>query len=119
MKILESKITRKELIENHITYFKTMTKAVVDIKKAIMAIDAELHSDLEAYLLEKGAKQEDLWGINLYPTKEKKDLIEYTALINIRPHQNNFSMEVEDIKIRKRLEEIVDKLIDYETSPSS
>jgi len=31
--------------------FGNMVKAVVDIKKGIMAVDAELHADEEAYLL--------------------------------------------------------------------
>ena len=56
------------------------------MKKEVIALDAELHADLEAYLLERGSDQEDLWGINLYPKKERKDFIEYTVLINIRPH---------------------------------
>lgn len=36
-------------------------------EKEIMAVDAELHADLEALLLEKESKQDVLWGINLYP----------------------------------------------------
>ncbi|MEW6687043.1 MAG: DUF5674 family protein [Candidatus Edwardsbacteria bacterium] len=115
MRILDSKITKKELIERHLSYFKTLTKAVVDVEKGIIAVDAELHSDLEAYLLENGSKQENLWGINLYPLQAKDDFIEYTALINIRPHQNNRSMEIEEAKIKEEIKKIVDKLIDYET----
>jgi len=114
MKIIDSKTTKKELIEKHLSYFKTLTKAVVDIENETVAIDAELHSDLEAGLLEKGSKQENLWGINLYPLKGKDDFIEYTALINIRPHQDNNSMEIEDPRIRKQIRKIIDKLIDCE-----
>ncbi len=112
MKIISSKITKKEIIEKYLTYFKTMTKAVVDIEKKIIALDAELHSDLEVCLLENSSKQESLWGINLYPYKDKNDFIEYTALINIRPHQNNRSMEIEDQAIKNKIEEIVYILID-------
>lgn len=88
-----------------------MTKAVVDSKKEIIALDGELHADLEASLIETGSKQEDLWGINLYLEKPSKERIEYTALINIRPSQDNPGMEVESAKIRKRIERIVNKLI--------
>jgi len=42
-------------------------KAVVDIDRELVALDAELHSDLEALLIENGAQQKDLWGINFYP----------------------------------------------------
>jgi hypothetical protein len=45
-----------------------LVKAVVDIKK-IMMIGAKLHADEEALLLEQGSRQQDLWGINLYPER--------------------------------------------------
>ncbi|MBI5682134.1 MAG: hypothetical protein HZC45_03040 [Deltaproteobacteria bacterium] len=115
MKIIDSRISRNELTDNYLGYFKTMIKVVVDVQKDILAIDAELHSDLEAYLLENGSEQENLWGINLYPFKDKNDFIEYTSLINIRPHQDNFSMEVENLEIRKRITGIIDNLVEYES----
>jgi len=88
-----------------------MIKAVVDLKKEIIAVDGELHADLEELLIEKSSKQEDLWGINLYLQKPLKERIEYTALMNIRPSQNNPGMEVESAKIRQKIEKIVNKLI--------
>ncbi len=112
MEIIKLKITKKELIEKHLTYFKTMTKAVVDVRERVIAIEGDLHSDLEVCLLESGSKQEDVWGINLYPYKTRNEFIEYTSLINIRPHQDNRSMEVEDLNIRKKIEEIVFEFID-------
>ena len=60
-----------------------MCKAVVDIERNVCAVDAELHADLESLLLENGSLQENLWGVNLYPLKQKFDFIEYTSLINI------------------------------------
>ena len=89
-----------------------MIKAVVDLKKEIIALDGELHADLEALLIEKGSKQEDLWGINLYLEKPLKEKIEYTALINIRPSQDNCSIEAESKETRKKIEKIVNRLID-------
>ncbi len=47
--------------------FGDLVKAVVDVERGIMAIDAELHSDEEATLLDDGSVQANLWGINLYP----------------------------------------------------
>lgn len=88
-----------------------MIKAVVDLKRQVIALDGELHADLEALLIEKGSRQEDLWGINLYLEKPSGEGIEYTALINIRPSQDNPSMEVEKIQTRKKIEKIVSKMI--------
>ena len=111
MKIISSPLSKKVVLARHRSFFKKLVKAVVDVEEEIIAIDAELHADLEGLLLENGSKQENLWGINLYLEKEKEDLIEYTALINIRPAVDNRSMEVEDSRIRSKIEGIVTKLL--------
>ncbi|RKY31610.1 MAG: hypothetical protein DRP68_04775 [Candidatus Omnitrophota bacterium] len=111
MEIIRAPITIEELREKHMHFFKSIVKAVVDIKRKVVAVDGELHSDLEKLLLEVGSSQDDLWGINIYPFKDRDNFIEYSALINIRPHQDNFSMEVEDLTIRKKIEDIVKTLI--------
>jgi len=111
MKILTTPTPKQTIVENYNKFFKTMIKAVVDIRKEIMAINGELHADLEYLLLDNSSQQEDLWGINLFLSKEKKDWIEYTALINIRPSMDNRSMEVEDPQIREKIKDIVYRLI--------
>ena len=97
------------------THFSTMIKAVVDVSRKIMVIDAELHADQEAFMLEQGSDQEDLWGINIYPGKTRGEFIDFTSLINIRPSQNNCSMEVVDPNIRARIAKIVGELLDADT----
>jgi hypothetical protein len=52
MKIVEEKISREELNEMSAKMFGDLVKAVVDIEKGIMAVDAELHADEEAMLME-------------------------------------------------------------------
>lgn len=91
--------------------YDDLVKAVVDIDKKIMAVDAELHADQEQKLLEEGSSQKNLWGINLYPEKEGRDLIEFDSMINIRPWQNNRSRGADDPKIQERIIEIVNKLV--------
>ena len=60
MKILDKEITIDELKSIAETGFGEMVKAVVDVDLGIVAIDAELHSDLEAYCLERESKQKSL-----------------------------------------------------------
>ncbi len=115
MKILDRKITKNELTENFMTYFKKIIKAAVDVRREIVALDAELHPDLEEILIKNGSKGEDIWGINLRPFESKENFIEYSALINIKPHQNNYSMEIKDDNLRKKIKNIVFKWISYET----
>lgn len=111
MKIISKPVLKEEVVEKYNHFFKDMIKSVVDLEREIIALDGELHADLEALLIEKGSRQEDLWGINLYLEKPLKERIEYTALINIRPSQDNPSMEVENAKTRKKIEKIAEKLI--------
>ncbi len=111
MKIINKNITKDELKEMTKNMFDNLVKAVVDIEKNIMAVDAPMHSDEEAELIKNGSKQENLWGINLYPDKNGDDFIEFDSMINIKPNQNNRSRGIDDIKIKETIIKIVDKLI--------
>ncbi len=42
---------------------------------------------------------------------EGEDFVEFDSLINIRPYQGNRSRDVQDPDIRKRIIEVVSKLI--------
>lgn len=91
--------------------FGDLVKAVVDIRRNIMAVDADLHSDEEALLLEHGSMQADLWGINLYPDLPSADWIEFDSMINIRPSQGNRSRGVEDPGIQTLIVDVVNSLV--------
>ena len=84
---------------------------MVDVDRDIMAIGGELHADEEAVLLERGSKQADLWGINLYPENSGADFIEFDSMINIRPGQGNRSRSVEDPDMQKKIIEIVRQFV--------
>jgi len=109
--IIKTSITNNELNSIAKVIFGDMIKAVVDIEKEIIAIDAELHSDLEALLLENGSKQENLWGVNFYPEIVGEDFLEFDSMINIRPSQNNRSRGVESELIQDKITEIVNKRV--------
>ena len=80
--------------------FGNLVKAVVDIKKGLIVVDAELNAYEEAFLLEQGSEQNDLWGINLYPDNTGDTLIEFDSMINIKPSQGNRSRGVDDAAIK-------------------
>ena len=56
-------------------FFDGMVKGVVDVERRLIAVDAELHADLESLFLNEGSILTDLWGINLYPEMEGEDFI--------------------------------------------
>ncbi len=91
--------------------FGNLVKAVVDVERKIMAVDEELHADEEAILLENGSRQEDLWGINIYPELEGPDRIEFDSVINIRPSQGNRTRGVDSQAIRENIFDIVKALV--------
>lgn len=111
MRIIKDKIRLSELSEMAKNMFDNLVKAVVDIDQKIIAVDAPMHSDEEAELIKCGSKQEDLWGINLYPEKYNEDFVEFDSMTNIKPNQGNRSRGVDEPKIRKIIIKIVKKLV--------
>ena len=111
MLIVKEPINIKEIIEMANRGYGDMVKAVADVDREIIAIDSDLHSDLETLLLQDGSIQEALWGYNIYPELDGEDFIEFDSLINIRPRQNNFSRDVENSQIQSKIFAITNKYI--------
>lgn len=111
MKVVEKKISIREIKEMAKRMFGILVKAVVDVEKEIMVINAELHADEEQYLLQRGSRQENLWGINLYLEKNGDEFIEFDSMINLKPSQGNYSRGIDDPKIQKKIIRIVNKLV--------
>jgi hypothetical protein len=112
MKVIDSRISVNELKKMAAKMFGNMVKVVVDIDREILAVDGELHSDEEALLLERNSKQENLWGINIYPELKNEDWIEFDSMINLRPSLKNLSRGIDDPDIRKKITKVVNKLIE-------
>ncbi len=109
--LISSRIDPAQLRRLVGAYFADMVKYVVDVRRRVIGIGGELHADAEHLLLEDGSRQQDLWGANYYPGEDPEGCIEYTALINIRPAQDNRSMEVADESTRRAIREITFELI--------
>jgi len=110
MKIIKESLTLND-IKQMAAMFGNMVKAVVDVEKELIAVDAELHSDLEALLLDNGSKQKNLWGINLYPELVGSEFIEFDSMINMRPSQGNKSRGVDDKATTQKIVKIVTERI--------
>jgi len=111
MKILNNIIEVDELKKIAADTFGDLIKAVVDVDRELIAIDAELHSDLEALFLENGSKQSSLWGINFYPDIKDDDFIEFDSMINMRPSQRNMSRGVDSEEIKKKIINVVNRWV--------
>jgi hypothetical protein len=102
MKLVDTGITMREFRSIAEARFGDLVKTVVDLRRRITGVDAELHSDEEAALVAGGSEDGDLCGINLYPELEAEEWIEFDWLINIRPSQGNRSRGVDDPEMRAR-----------------
>jgi len=110
-RIVSEPIPLEELRRIASEQFGDFVKAVVDVRQGVMAIGAELHADEEALLLDQDARQNDLWGVNLYPDRPAAERVEFDAMINVRPSQGNRSRSVEDAAVRQRIDAIVTRLV--------
>jgi hypothetical protein len=112
IKIIKDKITKQELEDLAREFYIEMVKGVADIERDIIALGGEWHVDANQVLIQDGSSQENLWGFNIYVKKNKEDRLEYNSLINIRPLQNNRSMEIENENIKQKVFEIVNNLVE-------
>ena len=106
--IIRDQITKKD-IKTASEEYGDYIKIVVDVETGAIAIGGEWHADAEKILLEQDSKQQNLWGGGINMQTKKLD---YTALINIRPKDNNNSMEILDTEIKSSFDKIVKEKFD-------
>lgn len=111
MRLIDKTISKDELKKMSQTFAGGLVKAVVDVQKEIMAVDAPMHADEEKELLDNGSDQDNLWGINLYPDLGNEDFIEFDSMINVRPRLNNFSRGIDRKELQEKIISIVTKLV--------
>jgi hypothetical protein len=112
MELVREVITVAELARMAEGRFGELVKAVVDLGREVLAVDADMHADEEAALLADGARQADLWGVNLYPADTGTDaFLEFDSMINIRPAQGNRSRGVDDPETRARVAAVIAKRV--------
>ena len=111
IRIITSTISLKELKDMAELWHGQLVKAVIDVERKVMAVNGEMHADEEQVLLQDGSKQENLWGLNIYPDKDIENRIEFDSMINVRPGQNNMSRSVEDENLKKIIRSVVDHMI--------
>jgi len=112
MKIVKDSIRIEELRQMAEKMFGEMVKAMADVEKGILAVDAPLHADLAELLIEKeNSESKNLWGINIHPDKTEDDYIEFDSMMNLKPGMGNKTRGVENPDIRQKIIDIVNKLV--------
>ena len=104
-------LTMDELRRMAADRFGDMVKGVVDLRRGLLLLDADMHADQEAELLAEGSAQDDLWGINLYPDLDDEEWLEFDSMINLRPSFGNRSRGVDDPTIRAAIAQLVERVV--------
>jgi hypothetical protein len=107
--IIREPATIEQIKQMAKTFNGVMIKLAVDVKRSILAGGGALHADCEQLLLEDGSQQEDVWGADWYPDSRE---VNFEALINIRPRQQNFDLELQNSELREQVEAIVRRLLE-------
>jgi len=105
--IIRERATKQQLQEM-IEILETYIKLAVDVERGILAGGGAMHADCEAVLLEAGSQQEFIWGADWNPSTQE---VTFESLINIRPRQNNRSLELQDSNLRAKVEQITRNLL--------
>jgi len=103
--IVKDKISKEKFKE--ILGDAGMVKLATDIERKILAAGCEFHVFCAEELLGDGSERKNVWGANVYAD----GAIDFTAVFNIRPQDNNRSMEIQDGEIRKKVEAVIKELL--------
>ncbi len=106
--VIRSHATQQQS-EEMLQALSTYIKLAVDVQRGVLAGGGTLHADCESALLEDGSHQADVWGADWNPAGKQ---ISFESLINIRPRQDNRSLEILDPGIRERVEQITRRLLE-------
>ncbi len=101
--LLERPATPSQMADMH-EVFGTYVKLAVDIERGIAAGGGALDADCEGVLLDSGSEQRDVWGADWVLASRE---VRFEALINLRPAQNNPSVEIIDPMIQERVASVV------------
>lgn len=116
MIILSKQLSMQEIEEIN-RFPNGFVKGVVDIEKELVALDADMHYELENYLKDEcGSLEKDMWGFNLWLSGQtEQEILEYDSFINI--HNNQLQgylcggMDIQDPEIEKRATEVIKQWI--------
>lgn len=107
--IIRETATPEQIEQMTEQFGENFIKLAVDINREILAGGGELHADCEQALLEDTSQQADIWGADWHPQTKT---VTFESIINIRPRQQNFNMEVQDMALRSHIEKIVRRLLE-------
>ncbi len=107
--IIRKAATNEQISQMAEIYDGVLIKLAVDVERKILAGGGAIHIDCQQALLDDGSYQMDVWGADWYPRLKR---VGFESLANIRPHQKNFSFELQHPALRAQIETIIRSLLE-------
>jgi len=112
IKILNEKISIKEVKQLADFWYGTMIKGAVDIESGRVAIGGDYHIEDSELLTSVGSKFEDIWGFNIRFEENSDGILEFDSMVNIKPNFGNRSRNINNEETIEKATEIILKFID-------
>jgi len=103
MIITKSEPFTKDEVKKLREIFDIYIKTVIDVERKICSAGADRHFESEKILLDTGSLQSNLWGGGI---DVETKIIDCNSFINVRPADNNTSNEIQNPKLRKKIEDL-------------
>jgi hypothetical protein len=110
IKILDSRIDVEDLRDFSQTWYLDFLKGCVDLENRKVAVGGDYHIESCELLTSAGGKHTDIWGFNIRFLDNKKYLVEFDSLVNIKPKINNGRM-VNDLELQDKICELIKEYI--------
>ena len=111
MVFIDKPVNLNSIWNDRETTYTELHKFAIDVENEWVVIDGEMQADCETVLLEQGSQQQNIWGGNVYPENRDADFLEFTSFINIRPSQDNPSINLLNTELRDKVTRMINKLL--------
>ena len=90
----------------------TQERSVRMVKALPTPFSVSADMDSNDLLVKSGSKENDVWGFTMYPEQIGDDFLEYNSLVNIKPIFGNWSQDIQDDEVKKKISEVVSKHVE-------
>ncbi|MEK7088998.1 MAG: DUF5674 family protein [Patescibacteria group bacterium] len=112
IKILDQKISIKEVQKFADFWYGTMIKGCVDVEKGVVALGGDYHIESSELLTANDSNFENVWGFNIRFEENTDGVLEFDSMVNIKPNFGNKSRGINDEETVEKARAIIYKFIE-------
>jgi len=112
IKILDHKISIKEVKELADSWYGTMIKGCVDVELGRVALGGDYHIESSELLTLNDSKFEDVWGFNIRFEENPDGVLEFDSMVNIKPNFGSKSRGINNKEVIEKARSVIYKFIE-------